>query len=194
MFPHPESPGAPPPSETAAGPAVDGGEAGPSVSWIAREKARIESRMAEAAAGDEAAAQDVAQFFEDPDGAWQQLGDLTELLKLTLANRLLGNQPVESASLRRRIEFQIEELVGEHPTPLEKLAAERLVLASQMAAAQEVAALNAGEFGKPSAIKMLEGAERRIQLAVKTLQAARAVGRRRVARRGGAGTDSIAAP
>lgn len=164
--------------ETTEDVAADGDQTGGSNESILSEANRIERLMAEAAKGDLEAAEAICGFFDDPDAAWQEIGDLTAHLKRTLAVKLLGSSEVKLHSLLRRMEFDIEQLVGADPSPLEKLAAERLVLASQAAAAQEMMALTADAFGEPSTVKMLEAAERRIQFAMKTFQAAQAMSRR----------------
>ncbi len=174
-----------PANETSARPggaeaAAASGEtaAGPGRRSILDEQQRIEALMAAAAEGDQAAQRAVDDFFSDPGAAWQQLGSLADAVKRVLASKLAGGSPVHREALERRIQYQIGQLAGADASPLETLAAERVVLASQIVEAQELLAVSNGTLSTPAATKAFEAAERRIHSAVKTLQLTRAMRRR----------------
>jgi hypothetical protein len=140
----------------------------------------LEKLFAAAHGGDADAAETFGKFMDDGGSAlWRQAGDIAGVAEKALLTAVYRKSPTLCISGRRRIRELRAELASEHATPLEKLAIERVVLASTFAHAIDAFVAMQGPEGLLSAklVQAQQHAERRVTAALKSLKTAREIGR-----------------
>lgn len=189
--------------ETSAEPSPE--PAAPPVDWSQVDLdqlslASLEKLIAGAEAGDAQAIAAFQQFLEDGgSAAWREVGDLADVAEKMLVAKVFAGTKGPALAARRRFKELRTELAEDHATPLEKLAIDRVILASMFACAVDLLVAAEGSDGLTSA-KRLQAqatAEKRVQAALKSLQTAREIGRAAIAgplRLFGSGSRKTAAP
>jgi hypothetical protein len=141
---------------------------------------KLEMLITSAEAGDPAALAAFEQFLaNDGSAAWREIGDLADVAEKALISKLFGGQKGPALSARRRFQQLRQQLTADHATPLEKLAIDRVILASTFACAVDclVAAEGAAGLTSEKRIKAQQQAEKRVQTALRSLQTAREISR-----------------
>ncbi len=77
--------------------------------------------------GDELALAELRELLDSRPDIWQQIGDLGRHAELAMINLIAGNNSLVRESLMRKIEEMKGELVGDDPSLLEKIAAQRVI-------------------------------------------------------------------
>lgn len=140
--------------------------------------------IAAAESGDEHAVTAFQHFLASSGtAAWREIGDLAGVAEKTLLATVFGSKKGPAFSARRRFQELRQQLSDDHATPLEKLAIDRVLLASLFAAAIDILIAAEGLNGltSPKRAQAQVFAEKRVQAALKSLEIARAISRAAVA-------------
>ncbi|MBA3481084.1 MAG: hypothetical protein H0T51_04625 [Pirellulales bacterium] len=163
--------------------------ADPPVDWSEAELgqlslASLEKLIASAEAGDATAVAAFRQFLDKGgSAAWREVGDLADVAEKMLVAKVFTGAKAPALAARRRFQDLRTELAEDHATPLEKLAIDRVILASMFACAVDflVAAEGPGGLTSEKRIQAQALAEKRVHAAMKSLQTAREISRAAVA-------------
>jgi hypothetical protein len=132
-----------------------------------------------AEAGDAKALREVRALAETRlAGLWAEYGNVARTAERTLVNVAAGENVLMREAIARRLEAMREELLGPSPSPLERLLVERVTLCwlqTHYEDAADAAGLKKGVSWTQSLNqqKRVEGAQRRLLSAVKTLATVR---------------------
>jgi hypothetical protein len=146
----------------------------------------LEKLFASVQKGDAAAQAAFVNFLEVGGSAvWRQAGDLAGLAETALLTTLYSGSPTLSLSGRRKFQELRAELTSEDDTPLKKLAIERVVHTSMFVFVVDAFVAMQGLDGLLSArlAQAQHLAERRLNLALKSLKTAEEISRAAVAGR-----------
>ncbi|MBA3485472.1 MAG: hypothetical protein H0T51_27065, partial [Pirellulales bacterium] len=144
----------------------------------------LETLISCAQRGDPAAVKAFNQFFDgDGNAAWREVGDLADAAMKMLATRAYRGKKAPPLSARRHFQKLRKQLAEDNATPLEKLAIDRVILASMFGAAVDLLVAQGGTetLTSEKCLKAQALAAKRVQVAYKTLQTARAISRAAVA-------------
>ena len=132
--------------------------------------------FAEADAGGEAASKAFKEFMANGGSvAWREAGDLTGLAERALSIAIYRDQKALHEASHRNFEELRAALAGDDAAPIEKLAIDRVVMASKFAYAIDMFIGVCGREAITSA-KLVQAqliAERRVNVALKSLKTAR---------------------
>jgi hypothetical protein len=175
---------APPPSPEQPPPAAD-----PQIDWSQVDLSQstlndLEALIASALTGDANAVKAFQAFLANGGSpAWREVGDLAVVAEKMLLTTMFSGKAAPALAARRRSQELRQALADDHATPLEKLAIDRVILASMFAAVIDSLVAADGMTGVISAkhIQAQHLAERRVQAALKSLQTAREISRAAVA-------------
>lgn len=137
---------------------------------------RLQELVALAKYGDTEALESIRQELDGNPALWQAVGDLAALSEAFLISVIAAGNALVSESMEREIERLKSELAeGTTPTPLERLAIQRIVACWLHAQYTDRATLAADATGSKIAAwgKRQEAAERRFQSAIKSLDLVR---------------------
>lgn len=144
----------------------------------------LEKLIARAEAGNARAIAALVEFQRmGGSPSWRALGDLADVAEKMLAMMIYPGRKGPPLAVRRRFQDLREELAADHATPLEKLALDRVILASMFANAVDylVAAEGPDGLSSEKRIRAQAAAEKRFQAAMKSLKTAREICRTAVA-------------
>ncbi|MBL8798579.1 MAG: hypothetical protein JNM56_32080 [Planctomycetia bacterium] len=82
-----------------------------------------------AQAGDETVLPELRRQLAESPELWQRCGDLAQHAEVTWLQLIAGRDLFLQESVRRKLDDLKHELLGDSPTPLERLLAERLAVA-----------------------------------------------------------------
>ncbi|MBA3480787.1 MAG: hypothetical protein H0T51_03135 [Pirellulales bacterium] len=144
----------------------------------------IEALISDAHRGDPAAVKAFNQFFDgDGNAAWREVGDLADAAVKALGTRAYAGKKAPALSARRHFQALRKQLAEDNATPLEKLAFDRVILASMFGCAVDVLVAQGGTetLTSEKCLKAQALADKRFQIALKSLELARAISRAAVA-------------
>lgn len=139
--------------------------------------ADLQALVQRAQSGDAAALPQLRQLLDDHPEIWQRVGDLSALVERAWVGLFAANHPLGLEAMRRSTARMKTELLGERPTPLERLMADQVVatflevkfleyLSAQPGTSEDQAKLR---------LKRLESATKRYLNSVKMLTSLRAL-------------------
>ena len=144
----------------------------------------LETLITCAQGGDPAAVKAFNEFFDgDGNAAWREVGDLADAAVKALGTRAYAGRKAPAMSARRRFQELRKQLAEDNATPVEKLAIDRVILATMFGAAVDLLVAQGGTetFTSEKCLKAQALAEKRVQSALKSLELARAISRAAVA-------------
>ena len=145
---------------------------------------KLDELMARAEKGNEKAIAEFQAFLdEDGNPAWRAMGDLANLAEKSLAKQLFAESRSAALSVSWKFNDLRRQLAEDNATPLEKLAADRVILASMFATAVDIVIANGGSAAMTSerAANAPLQAEKRVSEALRSLKLAREISRAAVA-------------
>jgi hypothetical protein len=156
--------------------------------------ARLQSLVSRATRGDREAVEAIRLELETKPAIWQAVGDLAAHSESLLINVIAAGNPLVSQSLEREIErLKTDLLEGNTPSPLERLAIQRIVACWLHAQYVDRATLIAdASLGVKTGdwARRQEVAEKRFLLAIKSLDLARRLKPRRTRLEEGGGATA----
>lgn len=137
--------------------------------------AKLRQLVARAKHGDEQAIVGIRRILDEHPQIWQSVGDLASHCEMLLINVIADGNEMVAESLKREIARLKAELTEGEPSPLEKLTLQRVVAAWLHAQHVDRLTLAADAVGSKSAAwgKRQESAERKFQVALKSLDLVR---------------------
>lgn len=138
--------------------------------------AKLRELVTRAKYGDTEALESIRQELDNNPGLWQAVGDLSALAEELLISIIADGNALVAQSMHREIKrLKIELAEGIAPTPLERLAIQRIVACWLHCQHVDRATLIADATGSKIAVwgKRQEAAERRFQSAIRSFDLAR---------------------
>ena len=126
--------------------------------------------------GDSEALKKLRSLLDNNPQKWQQLGDLARAAEKLLFERVAGNDQLAVEALRRKADSLRQELSSHDNTPLEKLAIQRVIACWLQLQYLDATAASSPQWSASQATQWArrqESAERRYQVAMKSLGLAR---------------------
>src|SRR5690606_18012043 len=125
-----------------------------------------------AQAGDPAALPRIRQTLDQHPEVWQHLGDLSALAERAWIGVLAADNPLGVEAMKRTVEEMRAELAGEHPTRLERMIVDQIIVCWMEVQYLEVVAAEAGRRSFEQTgprLRRLDSAQKRYLKAVKAL-------------------------
>ena len=122
--------------------------------------------------GDKEATAELKKTLDHHPELWRELGDLASMSRRAVIKALASGDPLLAQSVQRHADELEQELMGESPTPLQRLAVQRFVATWLQLQHVEAAAAKASHDSLPRAkfwAQRHDQAARRYQRAMKTL-------------------------
>lgn len=122
-------------------------------------------------AGDPTALPRMREILEETPRIWQHVGDVARQAERAWVDLLAGQDIVGAESIRRKAAALRSELEGAHPTAVERMLVDQVVICwLELAHAQAAATQEGGPAGQANhRIRRAESAQRKYTLAIKAL-------------------------
>jgi len=140
-------------------------------------KAELQALVQRANRGDKAALADLRSMLDRHPEVWRTCGDLSRLAEQTWIDLLAGQEALGDESIKRHVQGLKADLLGPHPTAIERLLVDSIGICYLAARHSEISAADSGNHSLGQAalcIKRCESGQRRLLSAIRSLALLRA--------------------